>query len=52
MPTLDGKTRIHDWHAALLHVPGLDHERLTYRYTGRDIRLSDAYGRVVHDILA
>lgn len=43
---------IHDWHATLLHLLGLDHERLTFNYAGRDFRLTDVYGRVVHEIIA
>jgi uncharacterized protein (DUF1501 family) len=43
---------VHDFHATLLHLLGLDHERLTYRYAGRDFRLTDVYGNVVRDILA
>ena len=39
---------MHDLHATLLHVLGLDHERLTYRHASRDFRLTDVYGRVVH----
>ena len=42
----------HDFQATILHQLGLDHERLTYRHAGRDYRLTDVYGRVVHDILA
>lgn len=42
---------IHDMHATLLHLLGLDHERLTYRYAGRDFRLTDVAGRVVHDMM-
>ena len=49
---VDGRMHIHDLHATALHLLGLDHERLTYRYTGRDFRLTDVYGRVVKDILA
>lgn len=45
------KVHIHDLHATILHLLGLDHERLTYRHAGRDYRLTDVYGRVVHDIL-
>jgi len=37
---------IHDWHATMLHLLGLDHERLTYRYAGRDFRLTDVHGEV------
>jgi hypothetical protein len=42
---------MHDLHATLLYALGLDHERLTYRHAGRDFRLTDVYGNVVHDIL-
>jgi hypothetical protein len=43
---------MHDLHATILHQLGLDHERLTYRYGGRDYRLTDVYGGVVREILA
>jgi hypothetical protein len=43
---------IHDLNATILHCLGIDHERLTYRYQGRDFRLTDVHGRVVRDILA
>lgn len=43
---------VHDLHATLLHQLGLDHERLTYRYSGRDFRLTDVHGRVVQEILS
>ena len=43
---------IHDWHATILHLLGLDHERLTFNYGGRDFRLTDVHGRVVDGILA
>jgi hypothetical protein len=43
---------VHDLHATLLHLLGFDHERLTYRYAGRDFRLTDVHGKVVKDILA
>lgn len=43
---------VHDLQATILHLLGLDHERLTYRYQGRDFRLTDVHGRVVQDILA
>lgn len=49
---VEGKVHIHDLHATILHLLGLDHERLTYRYIGRDFRLTDVYGRVVQEILA
>jgi len=46
------KVHIHDLHATILALLGLDHERLTYRYAGRDFRLTDVSGRVVTDIFA
>lgn len=49
---VEGKMSIHDWHATILHVLGLDHERLTYNYAGRDFRLTDVHGVVATDILA
>jgi Protein of unknown function (DUF1501) len=49
---VENRVSIHDLHATLLHVLGIDHERLTYRYAGRDFRLTDVYGEVVHDLLA
>jgi hypothetical protein len=49
---VEGKVHVHDWHATILHLLGLDHERLTYRYAGRDMRLTDVKGNVVRDILA
>jgi hypothetical protein len=47
-----GKVHLHDLHATMLHLLGLDHERLTYRHSGRDYRLTDVEGRVVKAILA
>lgn len=49
---VDGKCHIHDWHATILHLLGLNHEQLTYRYAGRDFRLTDVYGNVLSDIIA
>jgi hypothetical protein len=49
---VENKVHIHDLHATILHLVGLDHQRLTYRYSGRDFRLTDVHGSVVHDILA
>ncbi len=49
---LKDKVHVHDLHATMLHLLGLDHERLTYRYAGRDFRLTDVEGSVVHPILA
>ena len=43
---------VHDLHATILYLLGLDHERLTYRYNGRDFRLTDVAGRVIHEIIA
>ncbi|HZN57383.1 MAG TPA: DUF1501 domain-containing protein, partial [Planctomycetota bacterium] len=48
----DGKVHVHDLHATILHLMGFDHERLTYRYAGRDFRLTDVSGTVVRDIIA
>ncbi|MAE25908.1 MAG: sulfatase, partial [Pedosphaera sp.] len=45
------KVHVHDLHATILHLLGLDHERLTYRYAGRDFRLTDVDGKVVQRIL-
>lgn len=49
---LDGRVHIHDLHATILHLLGLDHERLTYRHAGRDYRLTDVHGNVVHSIIS
>jgi|SRR5579872_4056324 len=49
---VENKVDVHDVQATILHLLGLDHERLTYRYAGRDFRLTDVHGRVVRDILA
>jgi hypothetical protein len=43
---------VHDYHATILHLMGVDHKRLTYRYAGRDFRLTDVHGNVLHAILA
>ncbi len=48
----ENKMHVHDLHATILHLLGLDHERLTYRYAGRDFRLTDVSGQVATDILA
>ena len=42
---------VHDMHATMLHLLGIDHKRLTVRYRGRDFRLTDVHGRVTHEIL-
>ena len=49
---VEDKVHMHDLHATILHLLGLDHERLTYRYAGRDFRLTDVHGKVVREILA
>jgi arylsulfatase A-like enzyme len=49
---MENKVHVHDLHATLLHLMGIDHEKLTYRYSGRDFRLTDVHGRIVHDILS
>ncbi|MFO0867990.1 MAG: DUF1501 domain-containing protein [Pirellulales bacterium] len=49
---VENKVHLHDLHATLLHLLGLDHLRLTYRYAGRDFRLTDVAGEVVHELLA
>ncbi|MBU6172529.1 MAG: DUF1501 domain-containing protein [Planctomycetes bacterium] len=46
------RVHVHDLHATLLHLLGIDHEKLTFRYGGRDFRLTDVAGRVIHDIIA
>jgi hypothetical protein len=48
----ESPTSVHDLHATILHLMGFDHEKLTYRYAGRDFRLTDVHGRVVREILA
>ena len=49
---VEDPVHIHDLHATLLHMLGIDHEQLTFRYAGRDFRLTDVYGRVVEEVLA
>ena len=49
---VDKPVHIHDLNATILHQLGIDHERLTYRFQGRDFRLTDVAGKVVHDILS
>jgi hypothetical protein len=49
---VENRLSVHDLHATILHVLGIDHEQLTYRYSGRDVRLTDVHGRVVQEILA
>lgn len=49
---VENPVHIHDWHATLLHLLGLDHTRLTFNYGGRDFRLTETYGKVATDLLA
>jgi hypothetical protein len=49
---VDGAVHLHDLHATMLHLLGLDHTKLVYRYGGRDFRLTNIHGNVVHDIIA
>jgi len=49
---VEGRIHMHDLHATILHQLGLDHEKLTYRYDGRDFRLTDLHGKVIHEIIA
>ena len=49
---MENKVHVHDLHATILHLMGINHEDLTYRYSGRDFRLTDVHGHIVHDILA
>ncbi len=48
----EDRVHVHDFHATILHLLGLDHERLTFRHNGRDYRLTDVEGNVVREILA
>ena len=48
----ENEVSVHDLQATILHLLGMDHERLTYRHAGRDFRLTDVHGRVVHEILS
>ncbi len=50
--TVEGEVHLHDLHATMLHLLGLDHTKLVYRYGGRDFRLTNIHGNVVHDIIA
>jgi len=49
---IESPVHIHDWHATILHLLGLDHKQLTFKHAGRDFRLTDVYGNVVHDIIS
>jgi hypothetical protein len=49
---VENKVLVHDLHATMLHLLGMDHKRLTYRFGGRDMRLTDVHGQIIQDILA
>jgi hypothetical protein len=49
---VEDRVHIYDLHATMLHLLGLDHERLTFRYAGHDFRLTDVHGNVIHDLIA
>jgi hypothetical protein len=52
MSAAENPVTIHDIHATILHLLGIDHKRLTFRFGGRDMRLTDVHGEVIRDILA
>lgn len=47
----EGKCHVHDLHATILHLLGIEHTKLTYRFQGRDFRLTDVHGKLIKDIL-
>jgi hypothetical protein len=49
---VESPVHVHDLHATILHLLGIDHTQLTFRHGGRDYRLTDVYGNVMHDLLA
>jgi hypothetical protein len=49
---VENRTHVHDLHATVLHLMGLDHKRLTYRYSGRDFRLTDVHGEIMTGVIA
>ena len=49
---IENRVSVHDLHATLLHALGMDHTQLTYRYAGRDFRLTDVHGRIVNELIA
>jgi hypothetical protein len=52
LTAIEDRVHVHDLHATIMHLMGLDHEKLTYRYSGRDFRLTDVHGKVVREVLA
>ncbi|HBN75980.1 MAG TPA: sulfatase, partial [Planctomycetaceae bacterium] len=49
---VENEVPVHDFNATIMHLLGVNHERLTYRYQGRQFRLTDVHGNVVHEIIA
>ena len=49
---IENEVSVHDLHATIMHLLGLDHKQLTFRFGGRDMRLTDVHGNLVKDILA
>ena len=49
---VEDRKSVYDLHATILHLLGLDHEKLTYPHNGRDMRLTDVHGNVIHDVVA
>jgi hypothetical protein len=49
---IEKKKSVYDMHATILHLLGLDHEKLTYRFNGRDMRLTDVHGHVIKEVVA
>jgi arylsulfatase A-like enzyme len=52
LSAVENRVHVHDLHATILHLMGLDHEKLTYRYSGRDYRLTDVHGQVIKELFA
>lgn len=52
LTAVENRVHVHDLHATILHLMGIDHERLTYRFSGRDFRLTDVHGHVLTDVIA
>jgi hypothetical protein len=52
MNAVEGRVHVHDLHATIFRLLGIDHEKLTYRYSGRDFRLTDVHGHIVKAVIA
>jgi arylsulfatase A-like enzyme len=50
--SVENRVHVHDLHATMLHLMGFDHTKLTYRFAGRDFRLTDVHGRIIDDWIA